>query len=187
MRKRLIGSMLALATLLVGVMAGTLAATAQDAATPATADSVAHPAHIHVGTCEELGDVVHPLEDVTGAHLEGTPGATPEAADEGLPGDVIAHSRTTIEANLDDLLAEEHAVNVHESAENIDVYIACANIEGEAEEGELYLELQELNDSGVTGQVILSQADDNSIEVTITLTDAAAEGAATTAEATPAS
>lgn len=185
MRKRLIGSMLALAALVAGVMAGTFAAAAQDAATPESGQSSARPAHIHSGTCEELGDVVYPLEDVTGGLIDGTPDASPVPEEEGLPGDVIAQSRTTVEANLDDLLAEEHAVNVHQSAENIDVYIACVDIEGEASEGELILELQELNDSGVNGQVILSQTDDNSLEVTVTLTDAAAEGADTTAEATP--
>lgn len=185
MTKHLIGTFMTVAGLVALALAGTLTVSAQEA-TPEGTQSEAHPAHIHSGTCAELGDVVHPLEDVTGGHLEGTPAATPEAADEGLPGDVIAHSRTSVEANLDDLLSEEHAVNVHESADNIDVFIACANIEGEPEDGELYLELQQQNDSGVAGQVILSETGDGTIEVTITLTDASAEQAGQTAEATPA-
>src|SRR5690606_21586066 len=94
MTKHLIGTFMTVAGLVALALAGTLTVSAQEA-TPEGTQSEAHPAHIHSGTCAELGDVVYPLEDVTGGHLEGTPAATPEAADEGLPGDVIAHSRTS--------------------------------------------------------------------------------------------
>ncbi len=160
--------------LMMGVTAGSSAVSAQGA-TPEPAPAP-HPAHIHTGTCDELGNVVHPLEDVTGETLSGTPEATPESEDEGLPGDVLAKSRTTVDVSLEDLLAEPHAVNVHESAEAVDVYVACGNIEGEPEAGELILALEQLNDSGVTGQVILADIGEGQTEVTITLTDAAAEG-----------
>lgn len=176
---------LLLFALMAGLVAGTAAA-AQDAATPAPGEAAPHPAHIHSGTCEELGDVVHGLEDVTGEALSGTPEATPQPANEGLPGDVLGRSRTVVDASLDDLLAEPHAVNVHKSADEIGVFVACANIEGDEGSDELILDLQELNDSGITGQVILSDLGDGTTEVTITLTDAAAEGFATP-EATPAS
>ena len=185
MRTRLIGSVLAMIALIAGIIAASITVSAQDAATPEGETPSSHPAHIHSGTCDELGDVVYPLEDATGAHLEGTPEATPISAEEGLPGDVIAHSRSTVEANLDDLLAEEHAVNVHLSPDDMGTFVACADIEGDAGEGELILELQELNDSGIAGQAILSQTDDGTLEVTLTLTDAAAEGSEVTPEATP--
>ena len=169
-------------SVIAGFALGLSAVGAQDAATPAPGESVPHPAHIHSGTCDELGDVVYPLEDVTGEALSGTPGASPEPAAEGLPGDVIARSRTAVDASLDDILAEPHAVNVHKSAEEIDVYVACANVEGEAEDGELFLDLEQVGESGITGQVILADVGEGQTEVTITLTDAAAEGFATPAD-----
>jgi hypothetical protein len=77
-------------------------------------------------------------------------------------------------------------VNVHESAEAIDVYIACGNVEGEPEDGTLTIELMQQNASGVAGQALLSDLGDGRTEVTITLTDASAEGVASP-EATPTS
>jgi hypothetical protein len=41
---------------------------------------------------------------------------------------IVAESRTTIEASLDDILSGSHVINVHESAENIQNYIACGEI-----------------------------------------------------------
>jgi hypothetical protein len=63
------------------------------------------PAHIHSGTCEELGEVVYPLENLE----EGT-------------------SETTVDASLEELQNGEFAINAHESEENIANYIACGPI-----------------------------------------------------------
>jgi hypothetical protein len=71
-----------------------------------TPEDGVHPAHIHAGTCDDLGDVVFPLEDV----VDGT-------------------SESTVEATLDVILADQHAINVHLSADEMDVYVACGNIE----------------------------------------------------------
>jgi hypothetical protein len=67
-----------------------------------------HPAHIHSGTCDDLGDVVFPLENV----VEGS-------------------SESTVEASIDDILAADHAINVHLSADEMDVYVACGEITDE--------------------------------------------------------
>jgi len=68
-----------------------------------------HPAHIHKGTCDDLDpNPQYPLNDV----------------------DADGQSTTDIEVSLDDLLASPHAVNLHESADNVATYIACGNIEG---------------------------------------------------------
>lgn len=65
-----------------------------------------HPAHIHPGTCENLDpEPQWPLEDV-----------------------VDGRSKTTVDVSLDDLGLEEYAVNVHESPENPDRYVACADL-----------------------------------------------------------
>jgi hypothetical protein len=74
-----------------------------------TPEDGVHPAHIHSGTCDDLGDVVFPLEDV----VEGS-------------------SESTVEASIDDILAADHAINVHLSADEMDVYVACGEITDEA-------------------------------------------------------
>jgi plastocyanin len=153
-------------------------------ATPAGGGEAAHPAHIHAGTCDELGDVVFPLNDVAAlgggiapgstpgamsASSEAGPDGTPVAADAAGAGDVVAESTTEVEASLDDILAAEHAINVHESAENIQNYIACGDLTGPATDGELRVELQELNASGYTGEAHLVDNGDGTTTVTVTL------------------
>ncbi len=147
----------------------------------------AHPAHIHSGTCEELGDVVFPLNDVAPLAADATPAASPAASPAaGLPGEmVVAESTTILEVALDDILGGEHAINVHESAENIDVYIACGNITGTPENNHLRVDLQELNDSGLSGRAVLTANPDGTTTVTVTLIQAQ-DGATGTPEASPA-
>jgi len=62
-------------------------------------------AHIHSGTCAELGDVVHPLANVEGGASE-----------------------TTVDAPLADLQGAAFAINVHESEEAIQNYVACGDV-----------------------------------------------------------
>jgi hypothetical protein len=125
----------------------------------------AHPAHIHSGTCDALGDVVIPLEDVAvpaGATHEGT-----EMAHD------VKVSQTHVDMPLQEIIDGEHAINVHLSAEEIDVYIACGDIGGAVttDEGgrtELIIGLGELNDSGHHGVVWLG-ADGEQTEVNVML------------------
>ncbi len=148
---------------------------------------LAHPAHIHAGTCENLGEVVFPLSDVAPLDAEASPvassTASPAAGD--ADEDVIAESTTILDVTLDDILGGEHAVNVHESAENIDVYIACGDITGTPTHGHLRVDLQELNDSGLIGRAVLTANPDGTTTVTVTLMQADT-GATGTPEASPA-
>lgn len=167
------------------------------------ADVIAHPAHIHAGTCQDLGDVVYPLEDVSTGSVGAAPVASPdvmgtpmaeETAETGMSGtpmptsaaqgQIHAMSTTDVEASLDDILGAEHAINVHESAENIQNYIACGDITGEATDGMLSIELQELNGSGFSGEAVLVDNGDGTTTVTVTLFSSA-DGM--TDSATPAS
>jgi hypothetical protein len=138
------------------------------------------PAHIHAGTCDELGEVVFPLNDLVAPDIAGSPVAEGENTDESTPADPLAsppvtadvgqlieQSETTVEASLDDILADEHAINVHESAENIDVYIACGDITGSPTDGELVIQLRPLNDSGYEGNAILVDNGDGTTTVTV--------------------
>ena len=145
-----------------------------------------HLAHIHSGTCETLGDVVYPLTNLTDAGGMGTlmagmdaspmtgMDASPMAGMTGTPmagmGEVVAQSTTTVAASLDDILAAEHAINVHESPENAQNYIACGNLTGASEDGQLRIELGELNDSGYEGMAVLADNGDGTTTVTVVLT-----------------
>ncbi len=169
MFKKLFASTAFLVTILV-VTAGLFASATAQEATPAADGAMAHPAHIHSGTCDTLGDVVFPLEDVAAPEMAATPEATPEAA-VASDGPVSASSITTVDVALDDILAAEHAINVHESAENIGNYIACGDVAGTATDGMLMIELLELNASGYMGQAMLMDNGDGTTDVTIMLMD----------------
>lgn len=67
--------------------------------------SSARPAHIHAGSCEELGDVAYGLTDVT----DGS-------------------SSSSVDATLAELEDGDFAINVHESADAIENYVACGPI-----------------------------------------------------------
>ena len=152
----------------------------------------AHPAHIHSGTCAELGDVVHPLTDVSAdagtpvaaddmgspasgemeGHDMGSPAAdsamgSPAAGPFGVG---VAMSETIVEAALADLTTGGFAVNVHESAENIGNYIACGDIAGAPDDsGDVTIELATLNESGYVGTATLHDNGDGTTNVSITL------------------
>ena len=188
----------------VSMLTGASVVSAQGTdATPAPGEDVtgAFPAHIHQGTCETLGDVVFPLNELTRAGADMPADATPVAAvatpaeDTSTPevmmtdatpatgtGTPIASSSTTVDASLDDILAAEHAINVHESVENIQNYIACGDITGEAANGELHIQLQELNGSGYSGEAHLVDNGDGTTTVTVNLM----QGASGTPSASPA-
>jgi hypothetical protein len=146
---------------------------AQDATPSMMQGTHQHPAHIHTGTCETLGDVVYPLNDLTGPDMMSTPMAgmdsTPMSGMDSSPmagmDQMVAQSTTSVEASLEDLLAAEHAINVHLSAEEIDVYIACGDITGTPDGDQLQIALEELNDSGYQGMAWLIDNGDGTVTV----------------------
>ena len=68
-------------------------------------EGVAQPAHIHQGTCENLGSPKYPLKAVKNGKSE-----------------------TTVDAKLGDLTAGDFAINVHKSEKEISTYVACGDI-----------------------------------------------------------
>jgi plastocyanin len=145
-----------------------------------------HPAHIHSGTCAELGDVVVPLTDI--AHVGGDAETT--GATSSIP---VKSSITVVDMPLQEIIDGGHAINVHLSADEIDTYIACGDIggavttdEGE-EEPELIIGLGELNDSGHTGIAWLGAEGDQTRVAVHLVEPAGTSGASTESaqEATP--
>lgn len=118
-----------------------------------------HPIHIHSGTCDNLGDVVFPLTDVklnTAGESFGSPA---------IP---VEESETDVASSLSDLLSSPHAINIHESADAIQNYIACGNIGGRVVDGDLEVGLREINGSGHYGVAKL-ESDDAGTEVYVYL------------------
>jgi len=142
-----------------------------------------HPAHIHNGTCTELGDVVAPLSNVSAMALNN---GTPMAMDMMGSSDAIPvlSSITTVDMSMADILAGDHAVNVHESAENIGTYVACGNVGGVMlGESDILFGLAPLNNSGLSGVASLHDNGDGTTTVYVYLTQGG--GGAATPVASP--
>jgi len=179
------------ASLLAAVAAG--AALVGGFAPASAQDAMAsHPAHIHTGTCEELGDVVFPLTNVSEmGMMEGMMGGTPEADDAAMEMSEpmgaetafgVETSYTVVDVSLEEIVEGGHAINLHESEENIGEYIACGDIGGRVETGPgmeqggtLVVGLGELNDSGYAGIAVLEGMDDQT-EVVIYLAEGLSGG-----------
>jgi hypothetical protein len=132
----------------------------------ADTEAEAHPAHIHSGTCDQLGDVVVPLTDVASPAGEQVGAESAHA---------VKTSLNVVDMPLQELIDGDYAINVHESADAIDVYIACGNIAGvvhdqENREGkEIVIGLGELNDSGHVGIAWLGDDGKGGTDVSVSL------------------
>lgn len=135
-------------------------------------------AHIHAGTCEELGIVVYSFARPQSYLVE------PETDDRG-PTELLVG---TAGVALPDLFTEPFSIHIHESSENKQNYIACADIGGQpsaawsAIDG-LVLSLVDQQDSGLAGYASLRPAADGGTDVALFLsgrTGAEAAPAATT-------
>jgi plastocyanin len=158
-------------------IAAAVGGAAQEGTPSAGGVAHAHPAHIHLGTCDELDpNPTFMLTDVTPVVSE--PGAAPA-----LP---VERSVTTLDVSLDDLRAGGYAVNIHQSAEDIGTYIACGNlsdvVDESAEGGALVFGLRELNGSGHSGIAVLTGQGEQT-EATVYLAEGLTANAASPAEA----
>ncbi len=127
-----------------------------------------HPAHIHAGTCAELGDVVAPLSDVANPVAAGTEQVGPDTVHQ------VKISITTVDLSLEGIIAGADAINVHLSADDIGEYIACGDIGGlvvAENDGrmEVNFGLGELNGSGYFGTVWLGAEGDDQTDVKVIL------------------
>ena len=156
----MVRSALRLAGLLGGLAllgAVALPSLAQDASPP-------RPSHIHVGDCDELGEVIQPLNSLT----------VPTGEVLGNSDAVVAEAAfTTIDIPLIELVATDHALKVHLSKDQIQTYLACGDIGGALDaDGALIVGLKELDNSGYTGIAYLAPgADGASTDVTVFLAE----------------
>src|SRR3954454_22575528 len=160
-----------LLTLLGGPLLMGSSGLAQEASPP-------RPSHIHNGDCDELGEVIQPLNSLTvpsGPVAGNADAVVAEAAFPNLP------------ISFTDLLATDHAVKVHLSKAQIQFYLACGDIGGALDaDGALIVGLKELDNSGYTGIAYLVPAANGSTNVSVLIAKVLPGGGIPEAAATPA-
>lgn len=193
LRSRLVAGLAAVAVSGLVAVGG---AQAQDASPVASAAAAGIPNHIHSGTCETLGDIVAPLAALqygsTEAGADASPSAspvsglaTPVTGMAGMMGASsvvpVAAATTQVPLALSDILAAEHAINLHDPADPSDpsLYLACGAIGGSPDaQGNLFVGLQETNDSGFSGVAwLLDDGSGSGTTVTVFLADNGAASA----------
>jgi hypothetical protein len=127
--------------------------------------TVPHPAHIHAGQCPGIGDVVAPLSDVTVVGNEAM------GAEDHIHVDI---SQSTVPLALTDILAADHAINVHQSADDMGTYIACGNIGGNDVDGRFLVGLGPVGASGYSGIAWLTDNGDGTTDVSVTISHSGA-------------
>jgi uncharacterized cupredoxin-like copper-binding protein len=127
------------------------------------------PSHIHSGDCDELGPVIQPLTSLT----------VPAGAVSGNSDAVVAEAAfSNIPQSLDELLAEDHALKVHLSKDQIQTYLACGDIGGAADaDGALIVGMKELDDSGYAGIAYLVPAANGSTSISVMIAQVVGDGA----------
>lgn len=117
------------------------------------------PSHIHVGGCDELGEVVQPLTNLT----------VPTGELLGSGDAVIAEAAfTNIPQPLSAFLDGDHALKVHLSREQIQVYLACGDIGGTVDaDGALIVGMKELDGSGYAGIAYLVPAANGGTNISV--------------------
>ena len=141
----------------------------------------AHPAHIHQGTCDNLNPApLHPLSMVSVLQNESDEEGANTPKGVLTAGRVLLSSTEGVEMSMEDILAGAHSINIHLSEAEIDTYIACGEIGGVTVEGDLYIGLRAIEDSGYSGIARLSE-DGDSTNVDIFLTEPLEDNAATPA------
>jgi hypothetical protein len=151
----------------VALVAGLSAATAQDTATPAADEGPATLGFVTAGDCEAPATILFKLNDLT-AGGDATPVADMAASASPVAGEAWT-STTDVNAALDDLIAEPHAINFRESLQAIDTFTACGEIAGEPTDGELEIEIAEQNGSGLSGTATLTDNGDGTTTIVVTL------------------
>jgi hypothetical protein len=118
-----------------------------------------HPVLVHAGTCDDLGPVAFRLNGVgASVDLDNAPIATPTAINSDRAYQMMV-GESTIDGTLEDLLAEDHAVMVYESDEQMDA-IACGNIGGAMSGDALVTGLGEMGVAGHVGFALFQQEGD---------------------------
>ncbi|MGH2616796.1 MAG: hypothetical protein ACRDJC_16295 [Thermomicrobiales bacterium] len=140
-----------------------------------------HPVRIHAGTCDDLGAVAFRLTGVgASVDLDNAPVATPEAVNSDRAYQMMA-GESIIDGTIEGLLADDHAVMIYESDEEMDA-IACGNIGGAMSGDTLITGLGEMGVAGHSG-FALFQPEGDRLAVSVILGHALAPVSASGSDA----
>ena len=120
---------------------------------------VPHPAHIHAGDCTMPGEVIVPLSDV------GVVGNDAQGAESHTHVDI---GLSTVDLALADILAADHSIMVHQSADDGTV-LACGSIGGHDVDGRFLVGISPVADSGYAGIAWLTDNGDGTTGVEVTV------------------
>ncbi len=134
-------------------------------------EATAYPVNIHEGTCDDIAGVKFPLGEISRDLRIHTDAADAEALG-GIENQNVALNLTFVDATLEELAAERHALYIATNERGVETGIACADIAGRVtEEGTLVIRLDEHDDSGYLGVALLLEQDDGITGVYSMLTE----------------
>ena len=128
---------------------------------------VPHPSHIHAGDCSMPGDVVVGLSDV------GEVGNDAQGAESHTHVDI---GLSTVDVALADILAADHSIMVHQSADDMGTILACGSIGGHDVDGSFLLGISPVGGSGYAGVAWLTDNGDGTTDVQVTVLQTGDDG-----------
>jgi hypothetical protein len=174
---RVPGKLIATATMATALTLGIIGAgRAQDATPMAGMEAAAgYPNHLHLGTCDNLdpqpavtlADLEFPawVSELTGEATTAE-GAIPDVANFGGAPIPVAVATTEVDVALADIISGGHGLTVQDAVDPSSS-VACGNVGGVPDErGDLFIGLDEQNDSGFSGTAWLH---DNGGSTTVTV------------------
>lgn len=126
---------------------------------------VPHPSHIHTGDCTMPGAPVAELSAV------GAVGNEAQGAESHIHVDI---GRSTVELALADILAADHSIMVHQSADDMGTILSCGAIGGHDVEGSFLVGLGPVGASGYSGIAWLTDNGDGTTDVQVTISHSGA-------------
>lgn len=149
--------------------------------------------YIHQGTCNELGDEVEDIENLDGWHEEDDDDDDDRddytriweriQGEGDAPERFWADEDDDVDEALDQLMASDHVITVHETEDNDSPVLVCGAISGDLDDnGGLLIDLEEYEDSGYEGRAYLipdeddDDDDDDDTEVNIGVWEVQAAG-----------
>ena len=128
---------------------------------------VPHPSHIHAGDCSMPGEVIAPLSEVGVVGNEAQGAESHTHVDIGL---------STVELPLEAILAADHSIMVHQSADDLGTVLACGSIGGHDVDGRFLVGISPVDGSGYAGIAWLTDNGDGSTDVEVALVQTGTEG-----------